>query len=272
MSTDTGECTFLARRCRFQGGFPWINDVAFVFSVTFLLLVSVLKSLNDPAASGIAERRTAADIVFDALHEQIVQLRLLPGTKVSESEIARQFGVSRQPVRDAFNRLGHLELLIIRPQRATAVRGFSLPQIAHDRFVRMAVELEVVRQACALWDDTRAEQLADNLQGQQKAVSADNSMEFHALDYRFHQLICELAGHPLAFQTIQESKRRVDRMCRLSLERENECAMLLTDHRAVADALAERNESLAVEITRVHLRRLDDTIADIHEAHAEYFE
>lgn len=76
------------------------------------------------------ERRTTTDVVFERLLEEIVTLRMLPGTKLSEVEVAKRFGVSRQPVRDAFNRLENLELLLIRPQKATEVRGFSMERIA----------------------------------------------------------------------------------------------------------------------------------------------
>ena len=64
----------------------------------------------------INERRTSADVVFESLFEEIVALDLLPGAKMSEVEVAKRFGVSRQPVRDAFSRLGSLGLLVIRPQ------------------------------------------------------------------------------------------------------------------------------------------------------------
>ncbi|MXW87614.1 MAG: GntR family transcriptional regulator [Boseongicola sp. SB0667_bin_21] len=50
------------------------------------------------------DRRTNADDVFDYLHGEIVSLRLLPGTRISEIEVAGQFDVSRHPVREAFIR------------------------------------------------------------------------------------------------------------------------------------------------------------------------
>ena len=92
--------------------------------------------------AGVFERRTTTDVVFDQLHEEIVSLEVLPGTKLSEADVARRFGVSRQPVRDAFARLENLDLLLIRPQKATEVRGFSMQRIAHARIVRLAVELD----------------------------------------------------------------------------------------------------------------------------------
>ncbi len=218
------------------------------------------------------ERRTTTDEVFDQLHEDILTLKLLPGTKLSEVEVARRFGVSRQPVRDAFNRLDNLDLLLIRPQKATEVRGFSMHRIAHARFVRLAVELEIIRHACSVWDARRAESLERNLDQQQQSIDTGQPEKFHALDYAFHKLIAELGGCPLAFETIEECKRKVDRLCVLSLERSNESATLLDDHRQLAHSLRTGSIEDATAITRKHLCRLDDTIADIHRTHAEYFE
>lgn len=220
----------------------------------------------------IIERRTTTDLVFDQLYEEILSLSLLPGTKLSEAEIARRFGVSRQPVRDAFNRLENLELLLIQPQKATEVRGFSMERVAHSRFVRLAVELEAIRCACSVWDGDRAAVLEANLNAQRQAVDSGDSDAFHALDYQFHKLICELGGHPMAFDTIRECKRKIDRICVLSLGRASEAATLLQDHRSLAQALAEGDADTAETVARRHLARLDDTIAEIHEKHSEFFE
>ncbi len=224
------------------------------------------------ALAGVFERRTTTDVVFDQLHEEIVSLQLRPGKKLSETEVARRFGVSRQPVRDAFARLENLDLLLIRPQKATEVRGFSMQRISHARFVRLAVELEVIRHACSVWDDDHVKTLQRNLDQQQRAVDADQTDAFHALDYKFHQLICELGGHPLAFETIKECKQKIDRLCILSFGRENESAVLLEDHRRLADAIKSGSTEKAVAIARQHLSRLDETISDIYRAHPEYFE
>ena len=64
-------------------------------------------------------RRTSVDLVFEHLYQGINSLNLLPGTKISEADIAARFDVSRQPVRHAFSRLEILELVVIRPQKAT---------------------------------------------------------------------------------------------------------------------------------------------------------
>lgn len=217
-------------------------------------------------------RRTTADVVFDTLHEEILSLKLLPGTKLSEADVARRIGVSRQPVRDAFSRLSSMDLLWIRPQKATVVRGFRMAQIDHARFVRLALELEVIREACAVWDDARAERLERNLDAQEAAIKAQQTDRFHALDQEFHEEICAMAGCPMAVETIREGKRIVDRLCTLSLERSSEAATLLADHRRLSRALAAGDVDGATAVIRQHLSRLDETIAQTQRTHAEYFE
>lgn len=222
--------------------------------------------------AGLFERRTTSDVVFDKLHDEIVSLEIFPGAKLSETEVARRFGVSRQPVRDAFARLANLDLLLIRPQKATEVRGFSMQRIAHARFVRLAVELEVIRHACSVWSKEHVETLERNLDQQRQSVETGSPENFHVLDYEFHKLICELGGCPWAFETIEECKQKIDRLCILSFGRANEPKVLLEDHRKLAQALKEGSTEQATAVARQHLSRLDDTIADIYLAHPEYFE
>lgn len=216
--------------------------------------------------------RTTADLVFDKLQDEIITLKILPGTKISEAEVARRLGVSRQPVRDAFNRLDSLELLWVRPQRATVVRGFSMDGIENARFVRQAVELEVVAQACRVWDHSRAAKLAENTALQADAITAGQIERFHELDYKFHQMICRLSGNPLAFQVIEDCKRKMDRLCMLSLGKSEEVQTILEDHQRIQRALAARSIEDVRAATRSHLRRLDNTIREIHESHSEYFD
>lgn len=225
-----------------------------------------------PDTTVLGESRSTADVVFERLQEEIVSLRILPGSKMSEADVARQYGVSRQPVRDAFRRLHALDLLEIRPQRATRVRRFSLEQIAHTRFVRLAVELEVIDRACTLWDSERADTLASCLADQQAALDAEEIEWFHDLDYAFHEAICRLSGLPMAFETINRCKRTVDRLCVLSLSDDEDVTTILNDHHAIAGALARRDAGAARAHTRAHFGRLDKTIANIHRLHAEYFD
>ena len=216
-------------------------------------------------------RRTSVDEVFDYLHAEITSLRLLPGDKISEAEIAARFGVSRQPVRDAFSRLANLDLLLIRPQRATEVKRFSNREITKSRFMRSAIEVEVVRRAVEAKNPDSEARLKANLGEQAIAVKADDFAQFSQLDYEFHKIICELAGTDYAFEIIQEEKAKVDRLCLLSLSKEDRMPELLEDHTIIANGIINGNADEAVATCKKHLGRLDDTIISIEERNARYF-
>jgi len=217
-------------------------------------------------------RRTNADEIFDQLHADIVNLRLLPGSKLSESEIAKQNGVSRQPVREAFLHLNKMGLLEIRPQKATLVRKISIQGILNARFIRTAVEVEVIRSACERASKEDFDRFEINLKNQKRVASANDAAEFHALDYDFHRLICAAANLDFAFATIAENKSQVDRLCMVILTNKKSMLELIDDHSMIFEALKKRDEKAMIKLTRTHLSRLDSTLKVACEEHSEYFE
>lgn len=218
------------------------------------------------------ERTTSSDVVFDELFGQITRLELLPGTKISETDIAKKFGFSRQPVREAFTRLANLNLLLVRPQRATVVRPFSRQLIANARFVRAAVELEVIRAAVLGRDTSLDAALKANLRKQGNAVSAGDVSVFHDLDYQFHKLICESANQAFAFDLIAENKAQVDRLCMLALTSKEAMNVLYEDHLALVDALFGGDAEAAERVLRLHLDRLTPTIEALYTTHKAFFD
>lgn len=218
------------------------------------------------------ERRTSVDDVFDNLHEQIVTLQLKPGDRISEADIAAQFGVSRQPVRDAFSRLANLDLLLIRPQRATEVRRFSLREIEKARFIRSAIEKEVLRRAAAHCDRSGEAKLAEALAQQEAAIEAKDVEGFGKLDYAFHEVLCAIARTDYAFDVILEQKAKVDRLCMLGIQKEQRIPELVDDHKAIAEAVIAHDAEQAVAAGLKHLSRLDETITRITATNANYFE
>ncbi len=225
-----------------------------------------------PNLNQVPDRRTSVDDIFDHLHEKISSLQLRPGDKMSEAEIAAAFGVSRQPVRDAFSRLANLNLILIRPQRATVVRGFSLHEIEKSRFVRAAVEAEVLRRAARACDRQGTAMLDRCLEQQREAIRDGDFQKFSVLDYEFHGAICEIAHVGFAFEVISVEKAKVDRLCILSLTNEDRMPQLFEDHEKIATAIGAGDVEGAVETGMLHLSRLDSTIESIAASNASYFE
>lgn len=219
-----------------------------------------------------SSRVTTLDDIFEYLYDEISKLRLAPGDKISEAEIAAKFGVSRQPVRDAFRRLENLELLLIRPQRATVVKRFSMREIEKSRFVRHSVEKEVLLRAAQFCDADGGALLDKEIAAQSKLVEDKNFDAFGELDYIFHKTLCLIAKADYAFDVITQEKSKVDRLCLLSLSKEDRLPDLVKDHIRIAEAVKSNDAAAAVTEGMHHLSRLNDTIAHIYEKNANYFD
>ena len=211
-------------------------------------------------------------MVFDYLHKEINALRMLPGDKISEAEVAGMFEISRQPVRDAFSRLDNLGLLLIRPQKATEVRRFSMKAIVKSRFLRAAVEAEVVRRAASLCENDGASLLEACLDRQRTIVESGLFESFNAEDYAFHQTLCEIAGLDFAFELISEEKAKLDRLCVLSLSGGDRLDQLLDDHTLITNFVKDGKTQKAVDASMVHLKRLDATLEKISAENPHYFD
>jgi DNA-binding GntR family transcriptional regulator len=233
-------------------------------------MVSLYKSLENDTQN--SRRMTTSEEVFLQLKADIVSLKLGPGSKISEAEIAKARDVSRQPVREAFLRLAELNLLKITPQKATRIRKISHNDLRNTRFLRVAVEVEVVRAACQVATLDTLAPLAENLTAQQSAVKERDTVSLQGLDFHFHRLICFAADRLPAFQTIAENKIHTDRVCTLELSNTSGMEEVLEGHTAIYDAIKMRDEEVAVAATRHHLRHLDETLSRACERHPELFD
>lgn len=206
---------------------------------------------------------SAADIVFDELYNRIVQLELAPGAKLSELDVARQMGISRQPVRDAFYRLSQLGLIQIQPQRATTVRRISAEAVLQARFIRTALEVETVRAAALTATAEQIGVIEALVDEQREAIAADARMRFQELDDAFHHAICAASGHEFAWTLIRTNKAHMDRVRYLSLSFGKQSA--LDDHLRILAALHARDPDRAAAEMRVHLGRIADILAQVRE-------
>src|SRR3546814_19224697 len=69
----------------------------------------------------MSEKSTLADRLRENLADQIVNGELRPGTRLDENELATKFGMSRNPVREAFKALAGMGLVEQRPHRGVVV-------------------------------------------------------------------------------------------------------------------------------------------------------
>lgn len=204
-----------------------------------------------------------------AIRRRIIRSDLTPGSRVSEAEFATEFSVSRQPVREAFIVLSNQGLLERRPQRGTYVPKISLQQVREARFVREAIEADVVKLAVRQLDASQVKKLYAQL-AQQALCKRDEAEKFMLLDDKFHQTLADDVGQSQAWRVVENLKVQMDRVRLLSLQK-FPTAVLLDQHRAIVSAIADKDASLAESKMRLHLNNINSDLEIIARNNPEYF-
>lgn len=204
------------------------------------------------------------------LRDLILHNDLPPGSRLSESELAARFAVSRQPVREAFIKLSEEGLLEVRPQRGTFVRRISQAAVMDARFVREAIEADIVKLLAARPDAGLVEELRLQLQEQREAARTD-AARFIKLDELFHKTLADAAGKARAWALIEGLKVQMDRVRYLSLLR-FPMVKLTAQHEAIVNAIGAGDQQAAEAAVRGHLREILSDLPAIFEEKPEFFE
>jgi GntR family transcriptional regulator, rspAB operon transcriptional repressor len=215
---------------------------------------------------------SARDQAYGVLRAAIVGAELEPGRRLSENQLAELIGVSRTPVRDALARLRDERLVAIVPQLGTFVTYIDEDAVADAHFVREALEVGAVRIAAQKIDDLTLRELEENLAAQERAVADDDAEGFARLDDDLHHLLCDLSGREVAWRLSERTRGQLDRVRLLSLPEAGYRHQMLTEHRAVVDAVAAHDAQRAERELRHHLRMVLSQLPAIREAHPEYFQ
>jgi len=136
-----------------------------------------------------------ADLIAFALTDDIVNHRLVPGSALDEETLAKRFGASRTPVREALRELAAGGLVELRPHRAPIVAAVDQRRVA-DMFEVMA-DLEALcaaRAAVAITGEQRFQLEAHHLD-MGEAVRVGDVSSYRAGNVIFHGRFYDAAGN-----------------------------------------------------------------------------
>ena len=213
----------------------------------------------------------AAREAYTRLREDILAGRRRPGDPLSENDAARELGMSRTPVREAFIRLESESLLTVRPQIGTVVAPIDVAAVADGQFVREAIECRSVALAAERASAQDGRDLREQLELQARAIASGDHAAFLALDDAMHRLLLRISGHARVWHAIEDLKAQFDRVRLLSLEDPGWLSTIHTQHQDIARHVLAGDADAAAEAMRAHLSTVYASIERIAAAHPEYF-
>jgi GntR family transcriptional regulator, rspAB operon transcriptional repressor len=195
------------------------------------------------------------DNIYAALRADILACRVAPGEDMREQDLAAQYAVSRQPVRDALLRLEQENLVTVQARQGYKVNSISVAD-ARDLFrFRAALEPACVTEAA---EHASTETLKE----------LDRFRDFNAggdfIDYNraFHSALAQACGNHRMASAACDLIEQADRLVRVSLSaiKGRDPAQLVAEHGVVIEALQRRDARRASRLIRDHIARAERRI------------
>jgi DNA-binding GntR family transcriptional regulator len=208
------------------------------------------------ALEAIAPARSISEIVYDKLKEAIVSNVFKKGERLVELEIATKLKVSRTPVRSALQRLESVGMLEGRAGRGFFVKEFSADEIREIYLIRQALESLAAECAARNASDEDIQKIGD-LIGEIEKASGDpdaSQPEIFELNKSFSEAYNNASHMPTLVRMIESLKEQMTHCRQVSLKSAERKASALQEHRAMLEALKNRDAALAAERAGDHIK------------------
>jgi DNA-binding GntR family transcriptional regulator len=190
--------------------------------------------------------------IREKLIEDILNGRLAPGTRIVETRIAQQFGVSQGPVREALRDLELFGFVVSSPFRGTQVRQISTDDLLEIYPIRAALEGVAARTATLHIDDAMVRQLEDILETMRRAAAHDDAHAQASADAAFHHVIIKAAGNRM-LEHVWQSMRLSITTCVTYAVTHRSLSEITERHVPLLAALRSRDPNIAEAEIRKHI-------------------
>ncbi|WP_421862819.1 GntR family transcriptional regulator [Motiliproteus sp.] len=202
------------------------------------------------------ETRTLADRVCGEIVTAIIKGDIPPGHKISEPELARTYGISRGPLREAIRRLEGLRLVVRIPHVGARVVELSSRELIEIYHVREAMEGMACRLAAEHMTDQEIDSLRALLDEHEQSLEQTEGRSYFQKegDLDFHYRIVQGSKNNKLIELLGGELYHLVRMYRYQFSLSSSRPVrALAEHRHIVDAISHRDGELAEMLMRRHI-------------------
>ena len=223
------------------------------------------KSVKVPLPQ-VKQGRVLADWITASLREAILNGHFEPGEKLDQDLIAEELGTSRTPVREALKRLESEGFIKVRPHYGAFIAEVSRQDIREIYEIRKLLESEVVRQVTPVIPEPVLDELERSLAETQALFDAGDSAKHFESDVFFHETIISFSENHLLKEMLDGLTNRISMVRRFAqLQPGYHMTESFKEHRAILQAMRQRDPEQVAELMRNHLEQSSLRIQELAE-------
>lgn len=205
------------------------------------------------AASTSAKRPTTAQVyVLEQLRQSIVAGELMPGQALRQDALAKRFGVSRVPLREALSTLEGEGQVVYEPHRGYKVARLSMDDLLEVYRIRELLEAEAARLAIERADDGVVVEMRRAAAEVNAAGEAGDLLTMTEANRRFHFILVKAARMPRLERLVQVLWDATDTYRFVYYGTPANRAVVREEHERIIDAFARRDAESLIAMLELH--------------------
>jgi DNA-binding GntR family transcriptional regulator len=201
-----------------------------------------------------------ADSVYSAVKGRILSYDLRPSQRISETQVAKELGVSRTPAREALRRLEQEGWLVLVPRQGYYVRAYSLREVDEVYDLRIAVERHTARTAAEHAPHASLSHLRQEWEALESTREAMSPLDWLDADEEFHSRVAAVTGNRRLMAILQRINERIRIIRRIDYTRPERATLTRAEHLDIVDLIQARSAAVAADHMEQHILRSKESV------------
>jgi len=197
--------------------------------------------------------RSLNNMAYDTIKAGILKGKLVSGEIYSELDLAKSFGISRTPVREAFLRLAAENLIVFHARKGMSVNYFTKEDIENIFELRQAIEETAANKLLGNLSKNQIQFIQETIKQQENCLKDYDENLFLEFDRKFHLFFVEISGNRFMIQTYNSIRDYITIPAREALMKKGRAKEVLSEHKAIVEALSRGDAGKTKEAIRFHL-------------------
>ena len=216
------------------------------------------------------DKESNREYALRVIRDNIINLQLQPGSLISEQDIADELNLSRTPVHEALQELSRTKIIEILPQKGSLVSLIDMELVEEAVFIRSTIESAVIELACRKASKEDLDKLEENISLQEFYKTNKNFEKFMEMDNDFHRMFYQIANKMQCHYMVKTMNIHYDRFRELRMY-SSDTTIIINEHKALLDAVRNRDEKGAKALIAQHLNRHYVDEKDVRAKYPQYF-
>ncbi len=198
--------------------------------------------------------------VYNQIRNDILNGVYEPGESLIETKLSEEMGVSRTPVREALRQLELEGLVQSVPNKGVTVMGVSEQDIQDIYTIRMLIEGLAARWAAEKITPAELEELKEAVDLEEFYTKKSDYGHLLQFDTRFHDIIFRASKSMPLMHTLSTFHHYVQKARKMSMSSPRRAEEVLKEHKAILQAIIERDAEKAERLTTEHVRNASSNL------------